>query len=127
MEAVPRGRLFLLNNAMIYTKKTGNQVQYLDGDRPGELIRAETQTITDEFMEEIEMLRKLNEAKGRIGDTMHVARVPGWLHRKWVREGFDPTTANEDDFDALIKNLRELRAMLQKQGFDKFIIDKRTF
>lgn len=112
---------------MIYKKTNGNEVEYLDGDRPGELIRSETTVITDEFMEEIEMLRKLNEAKGRIGDTMHVARVPGWLHRKWIREGFDPTTANEDDFDALIKNLRELRARLQTQGFDKFIIDKRTF
>ncbi len=112
---------------MILNKKNGSQVQWLDGNASGELIRTETTVITDEFMDELELLRKIQAAKGRIGDMMHVARVPRAIHERWLREGFDPSTANEDDFDALMKRLREIVARLKSDGMDKFILTDKTF
>lgn len=96
----------------------------VDGDM---LVSRFSQDITDEMMEEIDLLRKLQAAKGRIGEWHHVARVPRVIHEKWLREGFDPRAASEEDVDAHIEQLRELMARLRKANLDKFIVTNKTF
>lgn len=117
---------FVINNLMTNKSLINVQHTWHDGSH-GELIRENTQEITDSFVQELEALKSIQAAKGRIGDMLHVARVPRIIHNKWVAEGFDPSTATEEDFDALMERLREIVKRLRADGQEKFIMTNKTF
>lgn len=107
--------------------KNNYEIEWKLDPSTGELVRVSTQRLTPEFFDELKVLQQMNAAKGRIGEIMHVCRIPGSILRKWQAEGFDPFVTNEDDQTALMERLREMTARLKRDNQENFIIDKRTF